>query len=297
MNTFGANLTTTGGNLIGSALGAASQAGADMQAFASSLPPPPTQPAAAPTPPVSPQAGAAQVAGVPDWLNQLIAKNAPQLANDPDFIRTVAAGAKAESGWDPNRVQQGYAMGSGAGARGLFQFDMGGMGAGMSEEQLLGQQGAELQAARIVPLYAKAYQSAPAGLSGAERAAWVAAQAERPLGYDDPNSAARRNYATAYGEIGGEGLQGAWNTVKGAAVGALSQFGDQQLSSDEAYAACGPAAATSARLGRSPARRRPGSTAQHSSAVGACRSGPFAPPARSRRNRPNRLGPASSART
>ena len=51
MDKFGQTLDTTGGNLVGSALGAAAAAGADMQAFGQSLPPlpAPTQPAAPPT--------------------------------------------------------------------------------------------------------------------------------------------------------------------------------------------------------------------------------------------------------
>jgi len=197
---------------VSGALSAAEKAGADIQTFATNFsPPPPPTPAAAPSstlPGGGVTAGQRTVSvdGIPDWLNQLIVKNAPpELAADPDFIRTVAAGAKAESGWDVNKIQNGYAMGSNAGARGLFQFDMGGMGANIPEGALLGDNGAAYQASKIVPLYAKAYQSAPAGLSPAEKASWVAAQAERPLGYDDPNSAARRNYATAYGQIGGPG--------------------------------------------------------------------------------------------
>jgi len=252
---------------ISGALSAAEKAGADIQTFASNFtPPPPPAPAAAPPstlPGGSATAGqGARVDGVPDWLGQLIVKNAPpELAADPDFIRTVAAGAKAESGWDVNKIQNGYAMGSNAGARGLFQFDMGGMGANIPEGALLGDNGAAYQASKIVPLYAQAYKSAPAGLTPAEKASWVAAQAERPLGYDDPNSAARRNYATAYGQIGGPG--GAFGSVGGGTgpvartAGQLSQFGDPQLTNDEAYAACGPAAAVrfAQAYGRNPSLR------------------------------------------
>jgi cell wall-associated NlpC family hydrolase/ribosomal protein S18 acetylase RimI-like enzyme len=202
---FGSHLGQAGSDAssaIGGALNAASSAGADIERFMGAFQIP--QQAAAPLPSSgiepagTPVSG---VSGVPDWLSSLIARNAPELANDPEFIRTVAAGAKAESGWDVNRVQNGYRMGSGAGARGLFQFDMAGMGAGIPEEALLGQSGAELQASRIVPLYAKAYQSAPQGLSSAEKASWVAAQAERPFDYQNPNSAARRNYASAFNDI------------------------------------------------------------------------------------------------
>lgn len=268
---FASNFSSAG-DVYGNALNAASRAGADVRQFASALPPPP-----APTPPAAPAStslpGASPVApqgadvgGVPGWLSDLIAKNAPpELAGNPDFIRTVAAGAKAESGWDPNRVQNGFSMGSGKGARGLFQFDMGGMGAGMDEQSLLGQQGAEIQASRIVPLYAKAYASAPGDLSGAEKASWVAGQAERPLGFTDPASAARRNYASAYNDISAGpgatpsdllGRTGGW-AQQAAERPQISQFGDKQLSADEAYAACGPAAAVrfAQMYGRNPSLR------------------------------------------
>src|SRR5215471_678593 len=257
---------------VGSALGAAHAAGADVQQFASNLQaPPPTAPeivAGSTSPGGVRPSGTSSVSGVPGWLSDLISQNAPgDLANDPDFIRTVAAGAKAESGWDPNRVQQGFAMGSGKGARGLFQFDMGGMGAGIPEQALLGSEGAAYQASKIVPLYARAYASAPQGLSGADKAAWVAAQAERPLGYDDPTSAARRNYASAYSEISGPpgtspqellGRTGGWaQQAAERPASQVSQFGQSQLSNDEAYAACGPAAAVrfASMYGRNPTLR------------------------------------------
>src|SRR5580765_3081404 len=165
MQAFASSLQPGGGDPIGSAMGAALRAGADMQQFASSLPPPPTPEPTPAAPGVGGGGGRASgtsVGSVPGWLSDLISSNAPpELANDPDFIRTVAAGAKAESGWDPNAVQKG------GGGRGLFQFDLGGMGkpyAG-NEQQLLGEGGAQLQASQIVPLYARAYQTAPAELS------------------------------------------------------------------------------------------------------------------------------------
>jgi hypothetical protein len=265
VQTFASNFNDAAADKVGAALGAAASAGADMQAFASNLTTPPA--AAPPGGGIGPDGTPSSVSGVPDWLSTLIARNAPELANDPDFIRTVAAGAKAESGWDVNRVQNGFRIGSGAGARGLFQFDVGGMGAGLPEEQLLGQQGAELQASRIVPLYAKAYASAPQGLTGAEKASWVAAQAERPLGYDDPASAARRNYASAFNELSaGPGQTpsdllartGAWaQQAANRPQTQVSQFGDPQLSADEAYVACGPAAAVrfAQMYGRNPTLR------------------------------------------
>jgi len=259
---FASSFDPGAGNLVGSALGAASRAGADLQQFAANLPPAPV-PTAPDLTAGGPRPAGASVGSVPGWLSDLIAANAPgDLANDPEFIRTVAAGAKAESGWNPNAVQRG------GGGRGLFQFDLGGMGKpyAANEQVLLGESGAQLQASQIVPLYAKAYQNAPPGLSGAEKASWVAAQAERPYQYDNPQSSARRNYASAYNDIGGalgaagEAIGGAFSAAGTAARGAanqISQFGDQQLSSDEAYAACGPAAAVrfASMYGRNPSLR------------------------------------------
>lgn len=240
----------------------AAASGADLGQFGTDLPSVPQAAQATPQArAASGQPGTSSVSGVPDWLATLISKNAPgDLGSDPDFIRTVAAGAKAESGWDTNAVQKG------GGGRGLFQFDLGGMGAPYrdNESVLLGDSGAQLQASQIVPLYAKAYQSAPAGLSGAEKASWVAAQAERPFDYQNAQSAARRNYASAYDQIGGGGdqniLQRAGSTVVGAGKAVLdkvSQFGDPQLTADEAYAACGPAAAVrfAQMYGRNPTLR------------------------------------------
>ena len=263
VQTFANNFSSGASDQMSNLLGAASSAGSNVQDFAQGLTLPPPQAAATSAGALGPS-GATGASGVPGWLSDLIAQNAPPgLAADPDFIRTVAAGAKAESGWDPNRIQQGFAIGSGKGARGLFQFDMGGMGAGMDESSLLGDQGAAYQASKIVPLYAQAYMAAPQNLSGAEKASWVASRAERPLGMDDPGSAARRNYASAYNEIGG-GDQPIWQQAGNAiaqgaqaAVSQISQFGDRQLSADEAYAACGPAAAVrfASLYGRNPSLR------------------------------------------
>jgi hypothetical protein len=254
------HLNQNGGDLLGAGLGAVQAAGGDVQQFADNLsaqlPPPPSPQQSQ----QGQQTSGGTVSGVPQWLTDLISQNAPgQLANDPTFIQTVAAGAKAESGWDPNRIQQGFSLGSGSGARGLFQFDMGGMGAGYNEQDLLGQAGAALQAAQIVPQYAQAYLNAPANLSPAEKASWVAGQAERPLDYTDPTSAARRNYASAFNDIvsgatgaGQSALSGAQtvgqtavNTVSDAAQSAVartSQFA-MGLSSGDAMSFCGPAAA------------------------------------------------------
>lgn len=130
------------------------------------------------------------VSGIPDWLTAVISRHAPDdLSGNADFYRVVAAGAKAESGWDPNRVQPN------GGGRGLFQFDInGGMGTGIPVSQLFDP---DFQAARIVPIYAQFYRQRPAN-GDAEVASWIAAMAERPYDYQNPSSLARRNYAVAY---------------------------------------------------------------------------------------------------
>jgi len=116
------------------------------------------------------------------------------LVNDPKFLNILLTGGRAESGLDASKVQGGYAMGSGKGARGLFQFDMAGMGAGQSEEFLTSAAGAQWQAQQIVPEYAKAYRSSSAqGMTGAQQAAFVASAAEKPFG-NYPGGAGWNNY-------------------------------------------------------------------------------------------------------
>jgi hypothetical protein len=147
---------------------------------------------------------------VPDWLTSLIQRYAPEdLRNNQTYLATVAAAAHAESGWNVNSVQHGFRLGSGAGARGLWQFDMGGMGKPWlsNEGALLGMAGADLQASRIVPLFAENYRRFSAqGYQGAELASIVAGYTERPYDYQNPNSTARRNYAASFQQIVAGGL-------------------------------------------------------------------------------------------
>jgi len=169
------------------------------------------------------------------------------LKDDAELMRIIAAGSHAESGWDVNRIQNGYSLGSGKGARGLFQFDMGGMGKPYlgNEGALLGEAGAKLQASQIVPLYVDWYRRrASSGLSDpAEIASWVAAHAERPYQYENQASAARRHYAASYGKVGQAPTNPApANSGAPYQVNRTSQFG-LGLSKSEADAFCGPAAA------------------------------------------------------
>lgn len=160
----------------------------------------------------------------------VIARQAGPLGSDPAFVNTVLAGAYAESGLNPRAVQQG------GGGRGFFQFDLGGMGAGLSQSQLFSE---SYQASQIIPLYAKYWQMAPAGLSPTERASWVAAMAERPAGYSDPSSAARQRYASAYGTVSGVLGGGGGSVISNQ----FDYYKSGQLSWADAAAACGPVAA------------------------------------------------------
>lgn len=129
------------------------------------------------------------------WIRAYIPDD---LKNDLEFMNILAAGTHAESTWDVNKIQPD------GGGRGLFQFDVnGGMGTGYSNAQLLGDAGARFQASKIVPIYADFYRRrAASGLKDpAQIASWVAAMAERPYQYQDPNSRARQNYIRSYNQV------------------------------------------------------------------------------------------------
>jgi TP901 family phage tail tape measure protein len=134
-------------------------------------------------------------------FDETFKKYAGDLADDPQFLATVAAGAKAESGFDTKSVQPG-----GKGGRGLFQMDViGGEGVGKTTEQLFS---ADYQSSVMVPKYADAYRKARLAhpdWTGDQLAAEVAANAERPEGWDTPGSASRERYAKAYRDVTGQG--------------------------------------------------------------------------------------------
>ena len=114
-------------------------------------------------------------------------------ANDPVFHQIVAAGAMAESGWDPTAVQPG------GGAQGLFQFDPNGMGSGLSQAQL---NDPNYEASQIVPAYAAAYQRGVAlGLTGADLASYVAVNAEHPADSGGPGNTQNQSYRNAYNSL------------------------------------------------------------------------------------------------
>jgi len=154
---------------------------------------------------------AGDTAGWATWL-----KNSgtipSDLINDPTFLNILLTGGRGESGLNAGKVQNGYTMGSGVGARGLFQFDMAGMGKGQSEEFLTSAAGAQWQAQQIVPKYAKAYRSSSAqGMTGAQQAAFVASAAERPAG-NYPGGDGWNNYVRNFQPGAGDAPGGGYDT-------------------------------------------------------------------------------------
>lgn len=129
-------------------------------------------------------------------FDDVFKKYAGALGNDPEFMRIVNATAKAESGLNPN------AMGDNGHSIGLFQMHDQGAGAGMSAAD---RSDPDKASAVMIPRFVAMYQQGKQqGLSGADLASYVSRNVERPMGYDDPNSAAARRYVSAYQELGGQ---------------------------------------------------------------------------------------------
>jgi hypothetical protein len=150
-------------------------------------------------------------AGVSPW-NALITQYAGDYADDPRFVRMVAAAAQAESSNNPQQYQLGYkaddpSTWSKFGGRGLWQFDIGpqGKGHGLSEDQLFDP---NYQASVIVPEFASNYgrlQKQP-GLSDAQLAAQVYGATEYPAGtyagkWQSTSAPAYRNYMNAWNAL------------------------------------------------------------------------------------------------
>lgn len=150
--------------------------------------------------PTAAGAGATQFSAFDD----LFRSYAGELANDPNFIATVTAGAKAESRLNPNQITPDPtdAMPN-AVSIGLFQeHDV----HGLSRETRLDPEAA---ASRMVPKYAEAYRQGQAlGLTGAELASYTARYAEVPAGFRDPNGGASQRYTAAYNQVIGSGAPG-----------------------------------------------------------------------------------------
>ena len=111
-----------------------------------------------------------------------------QAGND-ELIAIIAAATIPESGWNPERV------GDDGRSVGLFQIhDVNGLSWADRADP-------ERASAFMVPLFVAAYDEARAThprLSGGDFASLVAATAERPEGWSDPDSAARARYRQSY---------------------------------------------------------------------------------------------------
>jgi len=245
VSTFAQTFDPSGPNIIGSALGAAKAAGADIQQFAQSLPSLP-QPAAPSLPPSqsSPQTS-------PGGDLQAYARNAAQKAGiDPDiFTRQI----QQESGFNP-------AAKSGAGAVGIAQFMPGtaqGLGIDPTDPYAALDAAARMDAQHLQKYggdWAKTLAAYNAGPGAVDKYGGVPPYEETQryvstiLNGQNPQAAP----VSAY-----EGLSRVGSGLEKGVYNDISQFGDKQLSADEAYAACGPAAAVrfAEKFGRNPTLR------------------------------------------
>jgi len=115
--------------------------------------------------------GATGKPGTDDVITEVTEKHLP---GDPEFKRVVSAIVMAESGGDPNKINN-----KGEYSVGLLQANMqGGRGTGYSLEQLLDPRfNLELGMQEIVPAYQEGRRQ---GLTGPELAAYVSRVAQRP---------------------------------------------------------------------------------------------------------------------
>jgi hypothetical protein len=122
-------------------------------------------------------------------FDDLFRRYAGDQAGNDELIAIIAAATVPESGWNPDRV------GDGGKSVGLFQIhEVHGLSWADRADP-------ERASAFMVPRYVAAYNEARAahpGLSGADLASLVAAMAERPEGWTDPNSVSRTNYRESY---------------------------------------------------------------------------------------------------
>jgi hypothetical protein len=279
---FASNLRTDAGNLVGSALGAASLSGADMNAFASSLPAPPPTPAL-PLPPARPSAplelppaGAPSPGRMPDVRVDASGPDAFIRSVTP-AARYVESqtGIPAEAMIGMAALETGY----GKSAPGNNLFGIKGSGpAGSTTSRTQEDYGRGLvnitdqfrrydNATQSFQDFVDLLQRGTTDNPDRYKAAFGQTTVEGFVGalkaggyMTDPNYVGKiktivDRYRDTINQAGGagtrpEGLLGGIQGVVESAVGAvkqkvadISQFGDQQLTADEAYAACGPAAA------------------------------------------------------
>jgi soluble lytic murein transglycosylase-like protein len=225
---------------FGQALGAASAAGADVQAFADTFRPPEPPPPSLPISPPSPGGGG----GGP--LQDYARQAAQRAGIDPDlFTRQI----QQESGFNPN-------AGSPAGARGIAQIvPKFHPGVDPNDPYASLDYAANLMKSNLGKYggdYAKALAAYNAGGGAVDKYGGV-----------PPFEETQRYVSTILGGTNlprtatpAEGIGRAGGAL-GQANRDISQFGDPQLTNDEAYAACGPAAAVrfAQKFGRNPTLR------------------------------------------
>jgi hypothetical protein len=131
-------------------------------------------------------------------FDEIFARHTPDDLRDDDlFLRIVAATTKAESQWNPN------AVGDGGASYGLFQMHSQGAGAGMTPAARMDP---DIAASIMVPQLAANYRLVRAqnpNMPEVEIASLVAGMTERPLHWQNANSAARNNYRTAFRQVSG----------------------------------------------------------------------------------------------
>jgi hypothetical protein len=254
---FAQNFQAGTGDLFGSALGAADKAGANVQTFAQSLPPPPaptpppSPPQAASLPAVGPTGGAAPGGDLQTYARQMAAK----YGVDPDVF---VAQIQQESGFSPTAQ-------SPAGATGVAQFMPGtaqGMGIDPSDPYQSLDAAARMDAENLKKYggdWSRTLAAYNAGPGNVDKYGGVPPFAETQSYVSNILGAAKSSGRQALEGVGGAigGAASALGTSARNVANQVSQFGDAQLSSDEAYAACGPAAAVrfAQAYGRNPTLR------------------------------------------
>jgi hypothetical protein len=225
---------------MGNAMNAVLQAGGDLDRFLSGLS---GGQSAAGSPTSGPGGGGVASGSLQDYARQA----AQRMGIDPDiFTRQI----QQESGFNPN-------AGSPAGAQGVAQFmpsTARGLGVDTSDPYSSLDGAARLMRSNLDKYggdYGKALAAYNAGGGAVDR-----------YGGIPPFEETQRYVKTILGGAGQKVKEFAG--AVGRAVGDLSQFGDPQLTNDEAYAACGPAAAVrfAQRFGRNPSLREATDLAQ-----------------------------------
>jgi hypothetical protein len=237
---------------FGAALGSAHAAGADIGAFAQNFRPPPE-----PTPPP------AAVTTPSDSLTSPLIRPTPGGADlqPGGDLRAFARQAAAKYGIDPDIFERQIQQESGfrtsaqspAGATGIAQFMPGtakGMGIDPNDPYAALDAAARLDAQNLnrYGSYDKMLAAYNAGGGNVDKYGGVPP-------FEETQRYVKNIMAGAGEAIGG--AASALGTSARGALGQISQFGDSQLSADEAYSACGPAAAVrfAQMYGRNPTLR------------------------------------------